>query len=158
MNGSKKVSLALLIGRVPIGFYFLAAGYNKIAGTGVKSFVDGAAGNVPPWADALGKGYLYALPFAECLFGLLVVIGLLTRSSAAMLSLMLISFLIAQQQPAYIHNILGNAPGTPFDRNWLLLSGTLALALLGPGSVAIDHFIQNRRRKAVERAEKAASK
>ena len=154
MNPQRKVSLALLMGRVPIGLYFLFAGYNKIAGTGVKAFVDGASGAVPSWAGSFGKAYLYSLPFAECVFGLLVVLGLLTRTSSLMLSLMLISFLIAMHDPMFIYNVVGSKPGIPFDRNWLLLSGTLALTLLGPGSMSIDQRIFKRRARAVEKASK----
>lgn len=155
MSSTRKVSLALLIGRVPIGLYFLVAGYNKIAGPGVKAFVDGAVKDVPAWAESFGRVYLSALPFVECLVGLLVILGLLTRTSAVLMSLMLVSFLIARAEPMYVHNLVGEKPGIPFDRNWLLLSGTLALALLGPGMIAIDQRIQARRTRAIEKAVEA---
>lgn len=153
MTSQNRVPLALLIGRVPIGLYFLIAGYNKIAGAGVKNFVDGAATNIPSYARSFGEVYLYALPFAEVVVGLLVVLGLLTRTSALLMSLMLISFLMAMAAPVYIHNLTSTTSGIPFDRNWLLLSGTLALTLLGPGLVSIDHLIHSRRKRAVLKAQ-----
>lgn len=148
MPSPRTASLALLIGRVPIGIYFLIAGYNKIAGTGVQAFVEGASSRAPAWGGPMVNSYLYVLPFAECLFGLLVVIGLVARTSALFLSLMLASFLMAVAEPAYVHNLVGQKPGIPFDRNWLLLSGTVALALLGPGTASLDHLLHSRRRRA----------
>ena len=134
MASEKSTSLGLLLARLPLGLYFLLAGVGKIINVGVKNFVSehlGLAKDIMP--EALARAYLYAVPFAEVLVGLLVVIGFYTRPVAAVMALMLISFTIGTTGIAW--NLGG---GPPFNSNLILLGMALLLALVGPGRYSID--------------------
>src|SRR3954471_11300307 len=93
---ARLLDAALFIARVPLGLFFLRAGWMKIFGMGVGKFVEMGSNMVPSWlGPGLGKPYLYAVPFMEFLVGLLVTAGLITRAAATIMSLMLLSFMIA---------------------------------------------------------------
>lgn len=144
MTLAHRTDLALLAARVPLGLYFAIAGYNKLAGGGLKAFVDSSIGNVPAWAAPLGRPYLYALPFVEIVAGLLVAVGLLVRLNATLMVLMLLSFLIAQGSGPNIARVVGSG-GVPFDRNVLLLSIALLLMLLGGGRLGLEGAFKRRK-------------
>src|SRR3954466_10304782 len=94
-RGTGKVNLALFLLRVPIGLFFTLNGAGKVAG-GVGNFVSHASGVIPDWMpQALGKGYLYAVPWAEIIVGVCLVVGVFTRFTGLIASLMLLSFTIA---------------------------------------------------------------
>src|SRR4051812_37239164 len=87
--------VGVLLARLPLGVLFLVLGYNKLRG-GVGNFVSSASGAIPSFMPhALGNGYLYALPFAETIVGVCLILGLFTRAIGAVATLMLISFMIA---------------------------------------------------------------
>jgi thiosulfate dehydrogenase [quinone] large subunit len=135
MSASTRLSIGLFLARVPLGIYFLMAGAAKIKG-GVGNFVANASKTTPAFLpEALGKAYLYALPFAECLVGVLVTIGLFTRIAAGTKALMLISFLIAVG--------LKDDP-KPFHSNIMLLGFALLLTLEGGGSISVDHLLRRK--------------
>ncbi len=125
----------LLLARVAIGVYFLLAGYAKIAG-GVGAFVEHATPNIPSFlSPQIGKLYLQMLPFAEMIVGVAMVIGLYTRVAGALMSLMLISFMIAATGIGFKAK-----PGEPpqIDKNLIFLGLTLLITHLGGGKVAVD--------------------
>ena len=132
--------IALLLLRVPLGLYFALAGYNKIAGPGIKAFAQSQLENVPPFAQSIGSVYLHALPVGEIVIGLMLALGLFTRFAAALIALMLLSFLIAMMKPFNIVHITPPAQGGPFDSNILLLLLSIALVLVGGGRLALGHL------------------
>ena len=135
-----KVNLALLLLRVPIGVFFALAGLSKVAG-GVGEFVSKASGTIPDYLpQTLGKGYLYAVPWAEIIVGACLVFGVFTRFTGLIASLMLISFTIA----ATGWRAQG---GGPFHTNFILLSVALVIMLLGPGNFSVDASWPQRRKK-----------
>jgi uncharacterized membrane protein YphA (DoxX/SURF4 family) len=139
-RGSGKVNVALLLLRAPIGIFFALAGATKVAG-GVGGFVEKASGTIPPYLpETIGKAYLYAVPWAEIIVGACFVLGVFTRFTGLIASLMLISFTIA----ATGWRAQG---GGPFHTNLILLSITIAIALLGPGNISVDAFWPERRKK-----------
>ena len=139
-RGSGKANSALFLLRVPIGLFFAMAGAGKVAG-GVGEFVSHASGTIPEWMpQTVGKGYLYAVPWAEIIVGVCFVLGLFTRFTGLIASLMLISFIIA----ATGWRAQG---GGPFHTNFILLSVTLVIMLLGPGQFSADAFWPQRRKK-----------
>jgi putative oxidoreductase len=121
----------LLIARVAIGVYFLLAGYKKIA-TGVDKFATEHAANVPQYVSPeFGRHYLQVLPYAEMIVGLTMVIGLYTKLSAGLMSLILVSFILATG--------VGFKPGNPqINENFVYLGLTLLLMHFGGGKVAVD--------------------
>jgi uncharacterized membrane protein YphA (DoxX/SURF4 family) len=131
------VSLALLLNRFSLGLCFLAAGVMKLR-MGVHEFYTKAfLGLRPAWLpDLLAWPYGHALPFVEVLVGGLLIIGLFTRVTAGVMTVMLISFTIALMGAGmFFQN------GQPFHTNVIL--GTLAflLATLGGGRWSLDHAL-----------------
>jgi uncharacterized membrane protein YphA (DoxX/SURF4 family) len=135
LHGQGSTSLGLLAARVPLGVYFVIAGFNKLAGdSSLKSFVDGNIGSVPNWfPEALGQAYLYSLPFAEIIVGLALVLGLFGRFAGLLASLMLASFIIAIT--GIKHEKL------PFQPNAIFLGTALLVMLAGPGGISVDQMI-----------------
>jgi thiosulfate dehydrogenase [quinone] large subunit len=137
---SGKVGLALLLLRVPLGLFFLLAGLHKVQG-GVGDFVSGASGLIPSFLpNSVGRAYLYAVPWAEIIVGICLIAGLFGRFIAMIVSLMLISFMIAAT---------GIKPSgkEPLQYNIVLLGISLCLMLLGPGNFSADAFLPEKRKK-----------
>jgi uncharacterized membrane protein YphA (DoxX/SURF4 family) len=81
-----------LIARLYLAYIFIDAGQGKLGHTsGVETSI--RAYQVLPWQWAHGLATL--LPFFEVGFGVLVLVGLVTRTSAAGLSMLLCVFLVA---------------------------------------------------------------
>src|SRR3954453_1844971 len=88
--------LGLLLARVPLGVLFFLAGLMKIQQIGVHEFAEKSKGLLPPWLPTpLGMAYLHALPFVELITGVMAVLGLGGRIAGLLMSLMLISIMIA---------------------------------------------------------------
>ena len=132
-----RASIALLLLRLALSASFLTASINKFH-TGLSAFVTKASPSIPHYLPTpLGYAFLHALPFAEFLVGSLLLLGFLTRSTATLASLLLISFILA---------VTGlTSPGPSPHPNLALLAIALSLALLGPGSFSLDHAIFNKR-------------
>src|SRR5258708_7026756 len=86
----------LLFARIPLGTALAVAGYHKIHDIGVKQFVQSSISSVPAYMPGwFAKPYLTCVPWAEATFGVLIVLGLLTRVSGLLSGAMLISFALA---------------------------------------------------------------
>ncbi|MEM7576262.1 MAG: DoxX family protein [Planctomycetota bacterium] len=132
----------LFVLRVAMGGYFLAAGLFKAMGeinNGLGSFYNGSfKGLQPAWLpDVFAAPYGYALPWLEIALGVMLVIGLFGRLSAALIGLMIVSFTVAlalkmgwTAQPA-------DAAG-PISGNYLQIAAYVALVALGPGRWSVD--------------------
>jgi uncharacterized membrane protein YphA (DoxX/SURF4 family) len=141
ISSTMSLNLGLLLIRLPVGAYMFLAGFNKVFSVGVQNFVDGSARLLPRlMPETLGRGYLYAFPFFELILGSLIVLGLFTRISGLLNSLLLLSIIIAQ-------GITGGAG--PFHHATVLLGASLLLALAGPGEHSLDHTIRGRRRGGI---------
>ena len=80
-----------LVARLVLGGVFIVAGALKVSDTSASIRAVTAYDLLPvPVATIVG----YALPWLEICLGLLLVIGLLTRVSAAVLGLLLVAFII----------------------------------------------------------------
>jgi uncharacterized membrane protein YphA (DoxX/SURF4 family) len=138
MSSSTRLNLGLLLARIPLGGLFLMGGLMKIAGKdGVSGFVSSAMSNVPAFLPpALGKGYLYALPFVELITGAMVLLGIFTRINALVQALILISIIIAM-------GIQG-----PMISNVVLLGIALQFALVGGGDISVERVIGGKKKSA----------
>jgi uncharacterized membrane protein YphA (DoxX/SURF4 family) len=124
--------LGLLLVRVPLGLLFCIRGYQKLATIGLAGFVSAHVKQVPRYVPAwFPSVYLHTLPFAEMALGALVIVGLLTRVSGFLLSLLLISFLM-------IFGGYDTAGTWPFSPNFFFLGIALLLLLVGSGGLAVD--------------------
>jgi putative oxidoreductase len=129
---ASSAGLLLLVGRILLGWLFLAAGYGKfmnIAGsTGYLTSLGMPAPNFWAWVSA----------FAEVILGVLLILGIATRYAAlGVFIYVLIATAIAhrywqypaaQQLNQYNH----------FLKNLAIMGGSLALFVTGAGGWSVD--------------------
>lgn len=116
---------SLLIARLPIGFMFASAGFQKIGGyAGVQKYMD--AMGVP--------GMLLPLVIAtELVFGLMLLVGFKTRYAAlalagfTLLATFLFHFKLSDQTQALF-----------FFKNLAIIGGLMALVAAGAGAWSVD--------------------
>lgn len=129
-------NLGLLLARVPMGAFFLLAGYNKLADGGAATFAQShmhyAPANVP--AHWVGT-YLHALPYLEVAIGAMLVLGLLTRLGGLIGALMVVSYTYAYTRIALK---LGVADTLPFHPNLIYIGLLMLLFLSGAGRMSVD--------------------
>src|SRR3954471_15729000 len=108
LQSSASRNLGLLLVRIPFGYVFAHAGWMKISG-GIGEFVSHSTPLLPQFMPpGLGSAYLHAVPLAELLSGLLVLVGCFTRPVGAIQALMLISFTIAMRNNAQMWQMVLN--------------------------------------------------
>lgn len=134
---SNLISVALLLNRVSLGLLFLLAGVRKLLPGEGASIIDKMNGfasftaSKAPLPEVLGKAYGYALPWAELICGLILIIGFYARISAVLIGLMLLSFIIAMGVEWW------PASGPAFTKNFILLTLALLIAAAGTGKFAV---------------------
>src|SRR4051794_13718982 len=88
---STAASLGLLLARIPLGAYFIAASVGKLQ-FGIDKFaaahIESARHYLP---ERFAQPYLTTLPWVEMVVGIFLIVGLLTRVSALVMALMLVS-------------------------------------------------------------------
>ena len=136
MSSNTKLNFGLFIARVPLGLLFVMAGLGKITGKdGVGGFVSAQMKHLPTFVPpALGKGYLYALPFVELITGTMIVLGVFTRFSALIQALILTSIIVAM-----------GIEGT-LRANVVLLGLAMMLALVGGGDFSVDRMMGRKKK------------
>lgn len=134
-------SAGLLLMRVPLGVLFILAGVSKfsIKPDGIQTFV---AGNLPDatrfMSESMGRTYLQALPWIEIGLGAFLVAGLLGRVVAFLLSVLLLSFVVAKT--ADFGSLLA-------DKNVILIGLTMGLAFTGMGMLSVDGMLFGPKRR-----------
>ena len=125
--------------RVGAGVIFMAHGAQKLFGWFGGYGLEGTGG----WMESIGlaPGYLMALMAgsAEFFGGLLLVLGLLVRPSAAVLA---ITMLVAIFAVHFESGLFMANNGYEFGLSLLVISA--ALAIRGAGSYSVDRIIQQR--------------
>ncbi|MBX7144695.1 MAG: DoxX family protein [Oligoflexia bacterium] len=115
--------------RMTLGLYFMLAGYAKL--DNIPGFIKEVESFqiLPPHLATL---YGILLPYMEILGGTLLVIGIWTTLAAFVISLMLLSFVMA----------FGVFPkgGYLFNKDVLLLAASISLLYSGAGAMSIDRF------------------
>ena len=120
---------APLLVRISIGGYFILAGLMKL--NNIPHFVQEVqAFHILPPHLAMVYGIL--LPYTEIAVGSLLVLGIWTTLAAILASLMLVSFVFA----------MGFFPssGDLYNKDLILLAGSLSLLFSGAGALSIDRF------------------
>lgn len=113
--------------RLFLGILFLYTGANKATDIpGTVTFLTNTGFSTAP------EFWTYLLIGAELLGGLLLILGLLTRVSATILTIVLLVAIITIHAP----NI-----GTQFFKDLALTGALLNLLLQGPGKLSIDQYL-----------------
>lgn len=115
--------------RISLGGYFLLAGLMKI--NHIPAFIkEVQAFHILP--AHLATLYAIMLPYAEVVVGTMLLLGSWTTLAAILSSLMLLSFVIA----------IGIFPssGDLYNKDVILLCGSLSLLFSGAGAISVDRF------------------
>ena len=127
--------LALLILRIGTGVIFIPHGYPKMTGDGGEE--KGGQAHLTQSLAQMGLPFPYAFAALvgaiEFFGGLLLILGLQTRWAALALAFVM---LVATGRVLVQRGFVGNA-----DFPFSLLVATLALALLGGGTVSVDQIV-----------------
>ena len=124
------VDLALLLGRVIVGVVFMAHGAQKLfgafGGPGLAAFV----GMMGP------LGYLVAI--GEFFGGLGLVVGFLSRFSAASIIVIMLGAIgMVHGKVGFFMNWMGNQGGEGFEYHLLAIAILLVILIAGPGRYAL---------------------
>jgi uncharacterized membrane protein YphA (DoxX/SURF4 family) len=116
---------------------------------GVSGFVEQSMPMAKKFmSDSLSRNFLTSLPYAELVLGIMLIVGLLTRFTAAFLSLLLISFTIGIGMAATLGQLDPHVK-LPFHPNIVYLGTALAIMLCGPGWLSVDRMLFRRRRRVL---------
>ncbi|QSX36151.1 DoxX family protein [Shewanella sedimentimangrovi] len=125
--------------RIPIGITFMAHGAQKLFAWFGGYGLEGTG----QWMDSIGlsPGYLMALLAGSSEFfgGLLLLIGLLLRPTAAVLAVTMLVAIFA----VHIGNGLFMA-NNGYEFGLALLAASVSLAISGAGKLSLDEFISRR--------------
>ena len=146
--------LLLLLNRLALGFYFAFLGFGKVKGefnNGFGNFYrsDTFQNRQPAWLpDAAATPFAYALPWAELIFGSLLILGLFGMIVAGVISLILLSIMVAQASTGGLFWLQdGFSRSGPYHTNVILFCLALLLTLTGPGRFSLDALWRRRKKK-----------
>ena len=130
LHDKSAVDVALLLARVIVGAVFMAHGAQKLfgafGGPGLSAFV-GMMGPI---------GYLVAI--GEFFGGLGIVVGFLSRFSAAsIIVIMLGAIAMVHGKVGFFMNWMGNQGGEGFEYHLLAIGILLVILIAGPGRYAV---------------------
>jgi putative oxidoreductase len=134
-SGRNVAGVALLLIRVITGIIMTVHGWQKLTQIGPANFGQQAFANLGvPLPVFLG----YVVTLTEFLGGILLIIGLLSRLAALALTIeMVFTILLVKTHVGFISSAGG--AGAEFDL--ALMAGFLAILLIGPGGLALDHVL-----------------
>ena len=130
VHDKSAVDVALLIARVIVGAVFMAHGAQKLfgafGGPGLSAFV-GMIGPI---------GYLVAI--GEFFGGLGIVVGFLSRFSAASIIVIMLGAIgMVHGKVGFFMNWMGNQGGEGFEYHLLAIGILLVILIAGPGRYAL---------------------
>lgn len=129
--------LAPVVLRVVIGVIMATHGYQKLTAMGPGNF---GSGMLDPLGVPVPVTVAWIVTFIELVGGLLLIVGLFTRLSAVLLSVVLIgATLLVKVDIGLIAPMGADLPGAELDL--ALLAGLVGILVLGPGKPSVDHAV-----------------
>ncbi|WP_286234566.1 DoxX family protein [Thalassotalea sediminis] len=134
-----KAGYSTLALRIPIGIIFIAHGAQKLFGWFGGYGLEGTGG----WMESIGltPGYLMALlaGSGEFFGGLFILLGLLTRPAAVVLS---ITMVVAIFSVHFTNGLFMSNNGYEFGL--ALLAASVSLAVSGAGKLSVDNLLSRK--------------
>jgi len=137
------VDWALLIARIIVGVVFMAHGAQKLFGAFGGPGLSGVVQMMGP------LGYLVTI--GEFFGGLGLIVGFLSRfSAAAIILIMLGAIAMVHGKVGFFMNWMGKQPGEGFEYHLLAIAVLATILIAGPGRYAISHFLPLPKRSGTE--------
>jgi putative oxidoreductase len=128
------IDVALLLARVIVGVVFMAHGAQKLFGAFGGPGLSAVVGMMGP------LGYLVSI--GEFFGGLGLVVGFLSRFSAAsIIVIMLGAIAMVHGKVGFFMNWMGNQGGEGFEYHLLAIGILLVILIAGPGRYAIGRYL-----------------
>jgi putative oxidoreductase len=128
------IDVALLIARIIVGVIFMAHGAQKLFGAFGGPGLSAVVGMMGP------LGYLVSI--GEFFGGLGLVVGFLSRFSAAsIIVIMLGAIAMVHVKVGFFMNWMGNQGGEGFEYHLLAIAILLVIVIAGPGRYAIGRSL-----------------
>ena len=136
--------LAPLVVRVIVGVIMAAHGLQKLQG-GPENF-GGALANL---GVPLPVFMAYVVTFSELIGGILLIVGLLSRLAALILTIDLVAAILLVK--INVGLIAPQGSGTGAELDLALIAGFLVILLAGPGRLSLDYALGIEREEAARR-------
>jgi len=134
MQDRSAVNLALLIARVVVGVVFMTHGSQKLFG----AFGGPGLSAVVQMMGPLG----YLVTVGEFFGGLGLVVGFLSRFSAASITVIMVGAIaMVHAHLGFFMNWTGKQAGEGFEYHLLAIAILLTILIAGPGRYAIGRFL-----------------
>ena len=128
------LDVALLIARVIVGVIFMAHGAQKLFGAFGGPGLSAVVGMMGP------LGYLVSI--GEFFGGLGLVVGFLSRFSAASIIVIMLGAIgMVHAKVGFFMNWMGNQAGEGFEYHLLAIGIRLVIVIAGPGRYAIGRYL-----------------
>ena len=128
-------SVAPLVLRVITGVVMAAHGYAKLA-SGPSGFAEMLSGLGVPAASFMA----WVVVLVELVGGIALVLGVLTRLAGALITVnLVVAILLVKLDKGLIASM--DSPGAGYELDLTLITGSLALVLMGPGPVSLDRLL-----------------
>ena len=132
---ARLAGFAPLVVRVIAGVIMATHGWQKLTLFGPANFGQGLAGMGVPLPVFLG----YVVTFVEFIGGILLIVGLLSRLAALLLTIDLVVAILLVKVNVGLIAPPGSGPGAELDL--ALIAGFLVILLAGPGKLSLDHAL-----------------
>lgn len=127
-------NVGLLLARVALGAYLALIGFENVT-RGVSAFAASHKRAMSEWINpSYAEVFLTMYPVVHVAAGAMLVLGVLTRVSAFLLSATLLVFMVCVQ------GLSRGGPG-PFDPNWIFLAVGVALLTNGGGQFTLPALL-----------------
>jgi len=113
--------------RLVVGVIFLVHGLGKLENPGFGGFLDSLG---------IPMGLMIPIILAESVCGVMLIIGVLNRISASILSIIMLGAIFHVKK---VGNLLGQGG---YELDLILLAANLSIITMGPGKISMAHIVK----------------